>query len=111
MLTREDLEKLNWMITRAKKLADGEVDYAVYEPGGAIVGEFFGRVGPDEIRPALSNAALASAAPALALACLEARAALAFAESQGASDDGEGYAREIALLDEALAAAGVEVEP
>jgi len=72
MLKREDLEKLNWTIAEAKMPVDGEFDCAVCEPLGAIVGEFFGRVGPSEKRPAQAFAGLASASPALALACLKA---------------------------------------
>jgi len=52
---------------------------------------------------------LRDAAPALALACLEAREALRFAIRTGLMDEGEGYEREVALLDAALAQAGVEL--
>lgn len=107
MLTRQDLEDLNWMISRAKKLADGEVDYAVYEPGGAIVGEFFGRVGPDEVRPARSNAALASAAPPLALACLESLRVFRMQAEDGGRGERASLEPIIEQLETVLATAGV----
>lgn len=69
-------------------------------------GEHLASLGP---RRRAGIGPLFAAAPKLALACLEARDALSYAVSHLALTDDVPYEREIQIVDEALAAAGVEV--
>lgn len=44
---------------------EGSIDFAILDQDGKIVGEAFGIVGPQEIRPARANATLWAAAPGM----------------------------------------------